>query len=293
MYSKEINTLVSICIPTYNGEKYLQETLDSIKSQTYKNIEVIISDDASKDKTLHICENFKSLVNFPVYIYNHKPCGIGANWNSCIEKANGEYIKLLFQDDVLENNCLEIMLENLLKHKLQIVVCKRNIIDASSQYITSGSWYHKYKDLQSLGGIDMKDFYILSKKKLRSLDFKVYSRENIVGEPCASLFTKKLFKTIGLFDQQLKQALDYEYWLRVLSKFDIGIINEKLIRFRFHDEQTTNINASQNVSEGKALDHILYGRLLFYIERKNAKYYLKHKFPLLLKITALRYRLFP
>jgi glycosyltransferase involved in cell wall biosynthesis len=92
--------LISICIPTYNGENYILEALNSIKNQSYKNIEVIISDDNSNDKTLEICEKFKSEVDFPVYIYNHLPNGIGSNWNNCILKSKGDYIQFLFQDDL-------------------------------------------------------------------------------------------------------------------------------------------------------------------------------------------------
>ena len=87
--------LVSVCIPTYNGAPFLQEALDSVSQQTYRNIEVIISDDASNDKTLEIIQDFKAKASFPVSIYHHEPKGIGANWNNCIRKANGKFIKFL------------------------------------------------------------------------------------------------------------------------------------------------------------------------------------------------------
>nr|WP_314493673.1 glycosyltransferase [uncultured Chryseobacterium sp.] len=289
----DLNPLVSICIPTFNGEKYLLEALDSVSSQTYKNIEVIISDDHSKDDTIKICKLFKDQAPFPVHIYQHTPGGIGSNWNHSIEKTNGEYIKLLFQDDILENNCIEVMIRNLLKHNLQIVVCKRSIVNEDSEPLNAGNWFNKYSDLQKLANIDVNPFYVLSKKDLKKLNFEIYSRENIIGEPCVSLFTKSLFKKVGKFDSNLKQALDYEYWLRVLAKFDIGIIEEKLVRFRFHKDQTTNINSENKVSEGFAIDKILYGKLLFYIDRKYSKYYIKNKYPLILKILSLRYKIFP
>lgn len=293
MLNPEKQPLVSVCIPTYNGGKYLQEALDSVKNQTYQNIEVIISDDSSKDQTLKICEQLKKEASFPVHIFSHKPTGIGANWNHCIEKANGDYIKLFFQDDFLEKNCIETMMEHLLKNNLHIVVSKRSIIDENSQPIISGEWYGKYNDLQELADISVNQFKVLSKRELKKLDFGIYSRENIIGEPCVSLFTKRLFKKVGIFDPQLKQALDYEYWLRTLAVFDIGIIEEKLVRFRFHEDQTTNANAKNRVSEGSSLERILFEKLLFYIDRKHAKYYVKNKYPLILKIVSLRYRLFP
>ena len=91
--------LVSICIPTYNGEAYLQEALDSIQNQDYQNLEVVISDDNSSDNTVSIIQKFKNEVDFSVTIISHTPKGIGANWNNCIKHAAGTYIKFLFQDE--------------------------------------------------------------------------------------------------------------------------------------------------------------------------------------------------
>lgn len=287
------NHLVSICIPTYNGEKYLQESLDSIKLQTYQNIEVIISDDSSKDSTLLICEKFKKEVTFPVYIYKHTPSGIGANWNYSIENANGEYIKILFQDDVMETDCIEEMMRYLLENKLEIVVCKRKIIDADSKEVSTGIWYHNFNDLQKPAGIESKDFFVLSKRNLKNYDYERYSMDNIIGEPCVSLFTKKLVKRVGPFNANLKQILDYEYWLRILIKYDIGIIGRKLMKFRYHDEQTSNINTSQNIDERHIILSLLHGKLLFYIDRKMAKKYLKQKYPIIQRLAILRYKIFP
>lgn len=285
--------LVSICIPTYNGEKYLQEALDSVKIQTYKNIEVIVSDDQSKDKTLQICEQFQSEVNFPVFIYSHTQSGIGENWNNTIEKSNGNYIKFLFQDDVLEKNCVEVMMQYLTLNNLQVVVSKRKIIDAESRPIIDGFWFNDYNDLQKPAGMPTDEFFIFSKKNLKNLDYDRYSVENIVGEPCASLFTKNVFNKTGRFDANLKQALDYVYWLRVLVKYDIGVIPEKIVNFRYHSEQTSNQNYLSNLNEGKYIEKILHNDLIFFIGQKNIKKYLKKQFPLIKKLAQLRYRIFP
>lgn len=285
--------LVSICIPTYNGEKYLQEALDSVKIQTYKNIEVIISDDQSKDKTLEICKQFKAEVDFPVFIYSHSPAGIGENWNNTIQKANGEFIKFLFQDDVLEKNCVEVMMNYLALYNLEIVVSKRKIIDAQSRPIVDGLWFNDYNDLQKPAGMPTDEFFIFSKKNLKNLNYERYSVENIVGEPCASLFTKNVFNKTGHFDANLKQALDYVYWLRVLVNYDIGVIPEKIVSFRYHSEQTSNQNNLNKVNEGKSIEKILHNDLIFFIGQKNIKKYLKKQFPVIKKLAQLRYRIFP
>lgn len=285
--------LVSVCIPTYNGEKYLREALDSVKAQTYKNIEVIISDDQSKDKTLEICEQFKTEADFPVCIYSHIPSGIGTNWNNTIEKSNGEFIKFLFQDDILENNAVELMMNYLTKYNLEVVVSKRKIIDSESEEVVNGNWFDNFNDLQKPAGIPTDTFYILSKKNLKHLHYDRYSVDNIIGEPCASMFTKNVFNKTGRFDANLKQALDYVYWLRVLVNYDIGITPERLIKFRYHAEQTSNLNHLSNLNEQIAIDKILHTDLLLFVGSKNIKKYLKKRFPVIKKIGQLRYRMFP
>lgn len=288
-----MDDLVSICIPTFNGEKYLQEALDSVKAQTYKNIEVVISDDRSSDNTLNICEKFKAEVSFPVSIFSHVPDGIGANWNNSINKARGKYIKILFQDDVLEANCIEEMLNCLLKNKLDIVVSKRNIIDGDSLQITTGDWFEKYKDLQKPAGLPESDLFILSRKNFRDLDVKVYSAENIIGEPCASLFSRRLFDDIGMFNTFYRQALDYEYWLRTLVKYDIGILPEKLVKFRYHHQQASAVNLSAELDEGHVIETILLRRFLFNIDLKSIIFLLKKRMPFVVKMAQMRYKLFP
>lgn len=241
--------LVSICIPTYNGEKYLQEALDSVKNQTYKNIEVIISDDESQDKTIEICNNFKREVNFPVHIYTHTPTGIGANWNHCIEKANGNYIQLLFQDDILESNCLEIKLQYIEKYNLKAVCSKRSIIDENNQAVTTGYWYSVCHDLQKLYlHLSFKDFYFLTKKDLKKLLFKDVTT-NIFGEPIAFLFEASLFKELGMFNTVSKQILDVEFGYKILTKYPIGLIEQSLFKFRLHSNQASISNLkSKNIS---------------------------------------------
>lgn len=286
-----MSQLVSVCIPTYNGKKYLQEALNSVKNQTYKNIEVIISDDSSNDATLEICHRFKKEVSFPVHIYHHQPNGIGANWNYCLKKANGKYLKLLFQDDIMESDCIEIMMKYLLKYRLEIVVSKRSIIDQNSEPVTEGQWYDNFHDLQKPAGIPAVDFYVLTKKNLKNLNSQRYLNDNIVGEPCVSMFTKKLYDRIGSFDENLHQVLDYAYWITILAKYDIGIIRKKLVKFRHHEQQASSINTGKGIDERKVLSDLFLAKMFWYIDRKMAKYYLKQKYPLLKKIIALRYKI--
>ena len=91
------NPLVSICIVTYNSAEFIVETLESAKAQTYENIELILSDDCSKDNTVEICrqwieENSTRFTNCEI-VTTPINTGVAANLNRAIAKAKGEWIK--------------------------------------------------------------------------------------------------------------------------------------------------------------------------------------------------------
>ena len=92
--------LVSICIPTYNGEKYLKECLDSCIDQTFKSYEIIICDDCSSDGTIKIIEEYAKIFPQIILFQNDGNLGLVGNWNRCIHHSNGEWIKFVFQDDI-------------------------------------------------------------------------------------------------------------------------------------------------------------------------------------------------
>ena len=87
--------LVSICIPTYNGEAFIAEAIQSAIAQTYPNIEIIVSDDGSADKTVAIAQSFQSQTSADFRIVLHRNYGLSQNWNFCISQTKGEYIKFL------------------------------------------------------------------------------------------------------------------------------------------------------------------------------------------------------
>jgi glycosyltransferase involved in cell wall biosynthesis len=244
--------LVSICIPTYNGGKYLQEALNSVKSQAYKNVEVIISDDNSKDETLAICQKFKEESDFPVYIYHHIPDGIGSNWNYCVEKSNGEYIKFLFQDDILFPNCLSEMVDILVKKtQIAMVVSKRKLI-YTENYLTDElkTWIDMYGDLQrSLNLVFDKMGICIINNRIFKRDVFFSNPLNKIGEPVTVLLRRNVFDKTGFFNTELKQILDFEYWYRVLKTESIAIMNYPLVGFRLHEEQATAKNNNVNVNE--------------------------------------------
>lgn len=253
--------LVSVCIPTYNGEEFLSEALASLENQTYQNIEVIISDDNSTDGTIGIVENFQERSEFPVIIFHHKPKGIGANWNNCIRNANGEFIKFLFQDDILYPSCLEEMLRVFeLFPDVRLVAAKRDFIMDAQPDDNIKIWIEKYVDLQvQLEPVD--DVYLLD-NKLFGRDYFYRSPLNKIGEPTAVMFKTEVIEEIGYFDHGLEQILDYVFYYRLLKKYPIAILNKSLVGFRIHDKQATNVNRHRSIDDYDHYQRILYDEFL-------------------------------
>ena len=107
--------LVTIVVISYNQGKYIRENLDSIKNQTYPNIELIVGDDASPDNSVEVFENWLKENNYPTTYKNYhtKNTGLATMLNECIEKANGKYIKLIAADDFLHPEAIEKCVEKL------------------------------------------------------------------------------------------------------------------------------------------------------------------------------------
>lgn len=276
------NPLVSICIPTYNGEAFLQEALDSVLKQTYSNLEVVISDDASNDRTLHIISKFRDSSNLPISLYHNEPSSIGANWNNTIINANGEYIKFLFQDDVLLPNCISEMVTVLEAHpEVGLVASKRIFITESSPSYETKQWIDKYGNLQ-------KEFE--KSEELTYIDKTLFTKDNFlnshirnkIGEPTAVMFKRKLVEEVGYFDEDLEQILDYVFYYRLLKKHPILIINKPLVKFRLHSSQATQINNQKHILDYEKYDLILYKQFFSFLnpehkKRLALKYSIKNK----------------
>jgi len=266
------NPLISVCIPTYNGANYIEAALESIYNQTYSNIEIIVSDDASSDNTLELIKNYESKSRFPLHIYHHKPSGIGANWNYCISQAKGSYIKFLFQDDLLEPSCIADMVQVFQENPdIGLVSCKRHvIIELETDREKIENWLQVYGDLQAHLGLNYNPLGIINKRFFKSKQFYKMPL-NVVGEPSAVMFNKDLLNTIGFFREDMTQFLDFEYWYRILKQKNIAVINKKLISFRIHTNQATQKNKGKMQNDVVLFKKLLYSDYFWLLNKSRQK----------------------
>ncbi|MCC3411328.1 MULTISPECIES: glycosyltransferase [unclassified Microcoleus] len=245
---KPVNSipLVSICIPTYNGEDYIAEALSSALLQTYSNIEIIISDDNSNDNTVQITQDtIQNESRIECRLIHHERYGIANNWNFCISQSRGKYIKFLLQDDLLEPNCIEEMV-NLAEQQeaIGLVFSKRGLLLASEDNLKDSKILQIYQDAQDLH----KDWSNLKSVQtgqdlLADIDILNGSIKRI-GEPTTVLLKKEVFNQLGFFDSAFSQALDIEMWLRIMTSYKIGFVNKKLSHWRIHPQQQTYKNVA-------------------------------------------------
>ncbi|GAA0747835.1 hypothetical protein GCM10009431_25680 [Gaetbulibacter jejuensis] len=251
--------------------------MDSALAQTYPNLEIVVSDDASIDATLELIASYKTKTSIPIYIHHHTPNGIGANWNHCVRKANGEYIKFLFQDDVLLPECVALMVAVLEQHQtIALVASKREfIVESSYLNDTSKAWIDTYNDLQCTLDYPVKNAIQVLNRSLFKHQSYFDSPRNKVGEPSTLLFRTSLLDTVGYFREDLKQILDYEFYNRVLKRYSIAIMQEPLVKFRLHGQQATVLNKNNDQTDYVIYDRLMYDDYLWSLNKDMRLYFLK------------------
>ena len=114
--------LISVIVPVYNVEKYLKKCVDSITSQTYKNLEILLVDDGSTDSSGQICNEFEKN-DARIKVIHKKNGGLSDARNAGLDRAKGQYYAFIDSDDYIQDNTIEIMLNAVKKNKSEIAIC--------------------------------------------------------------------------------------------------------------------------------------------------------------------------
>ena len=144
--------LVSIIVPVYNAEKYLQKCLDSILEQTYQNLEIIIVNDGSTDNSRQICHEYEQKDSRIIYIEKENG-GVSDTRNTGLDRMTGSYVTFVDSDDWLEPNYVQFLYEKLIEHQADIVVgnyTRFNEANSVFYFHTSADYYEKVYDNTSI-----------------------------------------------------------------------------------------------------------------------------------------------
>lgn len=246
----DLAPLVCICVPTYNVETTIKEALGSILSQTYKNLKVIVFDNASTDRTVSIVNSFKD--NRLIVHQNDTNIGAVKNFNLCIELSEGQYTAMFHADEIFEKEMVAKQVA-ILESSSQVgaVFTEAYLID------DEGVIFGETKVAQYVGrkkgGTVVFDFKELFPKIVRYGNFLLCSG--------AMVRTAILKTEICFWDtDRFGTSCDLDVWLRILEQHKIGVILEKLMRTRTTQTQASFHELRRNTNRADmflVLDHYL------------------------------------
>ncbi|MFN8670615.1 MAG: glycosyltransferase [Candidatus Sericytochromatia bacterium] len=229
-FSNEL-PLVSLVMPTYKPQ-YLTKALNSLVNQTYKNIEIIISDNCPTEEIKDIIDLFS---NFQKITYYRNPEKYLANFQKCFDMANGKYVKFLLDDDILAPNCVEKMVTyfEAYENSVSLVTSKRHKIDELGNRLSDDS---------STVEIALNDTIF---NKFEIGNFMLNGLVNVVGELSTAMFRKKdLINEKPHFFSFLSidpySNIDMSCWINLLTKGNLAYISEPLSFFRTNPYQNTH-----------------------------------------------------
>lgn len=207
--SKRADDLVSVIIPVYNGEKYLADAIDSVLRQTYAQIELIVIDDGSVDKTADIARAYPEVI----YIYQ-KNSGNGIARNVGIANANGAFVALLDADDIWRPTKLAKQIDFLCTHShFDIAIC--------------------HMELLLEDGVQSSTRYVARQQ-----------RNQAAYLPSAMCVHRHVLDEVGQYDQSLPIGNDFDWFFRAIDTgIEIGVVPEPLLIRRLHGD-----NLSANTS---------------------------------------------
>jgi glycosyltransferase involved in cell wall biosynthesis len=232
-----IEKLFSVVVLTYNQENLVVETLNSIYNQTFKNIELVISDDASKDNTQKVIgdwiESHKDRFVNIVINFNKKNLGISGNHTMGIKLANGEFVKYIGGDDLLLPDAIKKMHDFLVNNK-EARFCISRI----------KKFYKKNENYITLGELPEKRVF----KKLKEADvdkqFRILCLGCFIGAP-GNFFRRSVFEDYGYFDEKYTSFEDWHQWLKFLLNGErLFLFDEFTVLYRRHEK--TNALYSKN-----------------------------------------------
>ena len=261
-----MDDLVSVVVLTYNSENFIEQTLDSILKQTYKNIEVIIADDCSRDNTVITAEKFfegNDFNNFKI-VKTEQNSGIPSNCNNGIRNSAGKFIKIIAGDDILLNECI---LDN-------IKFCKKNNSKVQfSKVINFVEDNGKIMEIKSPYKYDKNNNKYDVKRQLYNMIFR-----NYIPAP-TMFFNREIFNKHGLFNTKYKFFEDYPMWIKLLCNGEkIYFLDKDTILYRQHSNSLSN-SSEYLINERmfKDLKDFINNEVIDIIKKEKRYIYIYHK----------------
>ena len=250
MISEE-DFLISIVIPVYNAEKYLEQCLNSIQNQTYKNFEVILVNDGSMDHSESICMDFVK-VDTRFKYFTKVNGGASSARNFGLDNVTGDYITFIDADDWVDENHLEVLMNNIKENNSDMAVSSIKKFDNVSNFE-----FRVYSNQEK---------YLLNYNKLNREEFLVILPKLIYASNSYKIAVSKLFKkelvTNIRFDESIIYGEDLEFFFKLyLNINSISYVDEVTYIYRLHDESSSSKFGQLHMEQELTIYKKMYERI--------------------------------
>ncbi|BAZ11716.1 family 2 glycosyl transferase [Calothrix sp. NIES-4071] len=214
-------SVVSVIIPAYNAEVFIGRTLESVISQTYKNLEIIVVDDGSRDRTAEIVESFMQ-IDSRIVLFKQQNAGVAAARNLAITKSRGEFIAPIDADDIWYPEKIEKQVQCLLTSNANVGLVYNWSVLLDEEDVILGQYdpQHHFNFVTVEGYVYPALLYM-----------------NIVGNASVPLIRRRCFEKVGLYNCELKQqnaqgCEDWDICLRIAEFYEYRVVPEFLVGYR-------------------------------------------------------------
>ncbi len=254
--------LISVIIPCYNLEKVIGKCIDSMIQQTYKNIEIIVVNDGSEDKSLDIIKKYSSS-DGRIKIIDKKNGGPGSAYNRGMEKANGKFIYILDGDNYADENLLEKLYEQMIQHQVDIAVCGYYLdLYTDGDYTNIG--YLQYQT------ITLNDRNDISKHILNM------HKAFIWQSPCNKLYKASIIENMFFEEnREYMMIVDSDFNMRMLNRINsVAVVDSPLVHYVQYDllfrKQITSMWREKYEHSTIACEKRLYNHFSDYYQKNDA-----------------------
>lgn len=274
--------LVSVIVPAYNHDQFLEKRLSSIFNQTFQNFELILMDDCSTDKSRQILEQYRENDKVSKVVLNTTNSGSTfVQWNKGVELAQGRYIWIAESDDVAAPSFLEVVTHSILADPT-IVLSYTNSMRINQEDKEIGLWNFEHRKLKSNADFQ-RDF--VKDGNLFIVDHLIY--QNVLPNASGIVFSKQAYFDAGLADPKIEKCGDWFLWLKMALNGKVAYHVNALNYFRFHDSSVIG-SSMDDLRKGLFLnDYDLKLREAFalYLDKSG-----KQNFTEIKKLNELCYR---
>jgi len=263
-----MNPIVSIIVPNFNHEAFLEQRLESVFNQTYQNFEVILLDDCSTDNSKEILSKYAKNPKVSHCIFNETNSGnTFIQWNKGIALAKGEFIWIAESDDFCELNFLEVLIQPMLQNnKVVLSYCQSNRVNEKGS--VTGNWLDHTNDLDT--ELFLSDFIMKGNEFIER--FLIY--KNVIPNASALVFRKdEVLNKIGSLNTNstLKYCGDWLFYFQLAANKEISYHAKLLNNFRYHSGSViANATRNENLAAIKKIELNARNEIMTFLKSKNS-----------------------